>query len=75
MVKRCFADHAGRMVSLAAGGEAWEGREPKVRRVTRKPVTAGEAELAGNPRARSAKLRVVEREGGQHGTQEYQEKA
>ncbi len=61
IVKHCFADHAGRMVSLAAGGEAWEGREPRVRRITRKPVMASEAELAQNPRARSAKLRVVER--------------
>ena len=29
--------------------------------VTRKPVTAGESELATNPRSRSAKLRVAER--------------
>jgi 16S rRNA (cytosine1402-N4)-methyltransferase len=61
IVKHCFADHVGRMVSLAAGGEAWEGREPRMRKVTRKPVTASEAELAENPRARSAKLRVAER--------------
>ena len=37
------------------------GRAPRLRVVTRHPVTASEAELAANPRARSAKLRVAER--------------
>ena len=37
------------------------GKKPKLAAVTRKPITAGPAELEENPRARSAKLRVSER--------------
>ena len=37
------------------------GRTPKVKLTPRKPITAGPEELARNPRARSAKLRVAER--------------
>ncbi|MGM9605662.1 MAG: 16S rRNA (cytosine(1402)-N(4))-methyltransferase RsmH [Faecousia sp.] len=37
------------------------GRKPKVRIITRKPIVSGEEELARNPRARSAKLRVCEK--------------
>lgn len=37
------------------------GRKPKVRLVSRKPITASEEELKENPRARSASLRVVEK--------------
>jgi 16S rRNA (cytosine1402-N4)-methyltransferase len=60
-VKVRLAAHAGRMESLQEGGDRWVGERPRVSRVTRKPVTASERELAENPRARSAKLRVVER--------------
>ena len=61
IVKRFFAAHVGKMRALQQGGEAWEGDEPKARAVTRKAVVAGAAELELNPRARSAKLRVIER--------------
>ncbi len=37
------------------------GREPRLRIITRHPLTASEAEVNANPRARSAKLRVAER--------------
>ena len=60
-VKRFFTDHAGRMVSLQQGGERWEGVLPRVRRVTRRAVTASEREQSLNMRSRSAKLRAVER--------------
>ncbi len=61
LVKQCFAAHAGKWVSLQQGGERWEGVLPAVKRVTRHPLEAGPDEVEANPRARTAKLRVVER--------------
>lgn len=61
MVKRFFAAHAGKTVSLQQGGERWEGELPRVRLVTRRAVKASKEELEVNVRSRSAKLRTVER--------------
>ena len=61
VVKRFFAAHAGRMVSLQQGGERWEGELPRVAPVTRKAVVASAEEIAANPRSRSAKMRAIER--------------
>lgn len=61
LVKTFFAEHVGRMVSLQRGGAEWRGKTPRLRLVNKKPITASEAELKENPRARSAKLRVAEK--------------
>jgi len=62
-VKRFFAAHAGRKVSLQQGGWRWEGESPRVRAVAKKAVTASDGEASINPRARSARLRTIEKEG------------
>ena len=61
-VKRFFAAHAGREVSLQGGGSEWRGELPRVKLVFRKAVVAGQDEVSSNPRSRSAKLRVAEKE-------------
>ena len=61
IVKHRFAGHVGRWESLQEGGQRWVGEEPAMKPVTRKAVLPSEDECRENPRARSAKLRVVER--------------
>lgn len=61
IVKHFFVSHAWRQESLHQGGQKWVGELPAVRFVNRKAVMPSETEIGENPRARSAKLRVVER--------------
>ncbi len=61
IVKNCFKRHTVKRESLQQGGERLIFEEPAVRLINRKPLTATTNEIKNNPRARSAKLRVVER--------------
>jgi 16S rRNA (cytosine1402-N4)-methyltransferase len=61
-VKRFFAAHAGREVSLQGGGSEWRGELPRVSVVSRKAVRAAREEVDFNPRSRSARLRVAQKE-------------
>ncbi len=61
IVKRTFQKQAGRCICFKPRELCQCPREVRVQILTRKPVTPSEAELKRNPRARSAKLRAVER--------------
>jgi len=59
VVKHTFAAHVGKWRSLQQGGEEWMGSLPAAEWVTRHAVLPTAEEMASNPRARSAKLRVI----------------
>lgn len=62
LVKNCFRDLAwSSSLPPAHAEKAGERVRPVVSVLTKKPVFAGEAEVARNPRARSARLRACER--------------
>ena len=61
IVKNAMADAARGCVCPPNFPVCVCGRTPKVRLITRKPITASDEELERNPRARSAKLRICEK--------------
>lgn len=61
--KFIFKKHIGCWVSKPEGGKQWEGAEPIVKPVIKKPLRPSRAEILANPRARSAKMRCIERVG------------
>jgi len=60
-VKQSFKKHVGQWVSQPEGGSRWEGTKPVARTLVKKPMAASAEEIMLNPRARSAKLRCLER--------------
>lgn len=61
LVKHFLAAHVGREVSLPAGGSRWEGDLPRAVWIQKKALGPTEEERARNPRARSAKVRAIEK--------------
>lgn len=61
IVKQTFRDYASGCICPRHLPLCVCGRKPRVRLLTGRPVTATEEEIAGNPRARSAKLRAIEK--------------
>ncbi|HZU12566.1 MAG TPA: 16S rRNA (cytosine(1402)-N(4))-methyltransferase RsmH [Chloroflexota bacterium] len=61
IVKRFFRQEARGCICPPTVPVCVCGRVPTLRTLTPRPITASSAEIAANPRARSAKLRVAER--------------
>ena len=61
VVKTVFRELAGGCICPPGLPVCGCGKKPRARELTRRPVTATGDEIAANPRARSARLRVVEK--------------
>ncbi|HEX2037923.1 MAG TPA: 16S rRNA (cytosine(1402)-N(4))-methyltransferase RsmH [Chloroflexota bacterium] len=61
LVKRFFQQESGRCTCPPTEPVCRCQAQARLRVLTRKPVTAGPAEVAANPRSRSAKLRAAEK--------------
>ena len=60
-VKRCFAAEEKGCICPPAQPVCNCGHLPRLRRITKRPLSADASEIASNPRARSARLRAAER--------------
>ncbi|MHB1130794.1 MAG: 16S rRNA (cytosine(1402)-N(4))-methyltransferase RsmH [Chloroflexota bacterium] len=61
LVKRFFLRESTGCLCPPSAPVCTCGHQPRLQRVTKKPVVASPEEVAANPRSRSAKLRVAER--------------
>jgi 16S rRNA (cytosine1402-N4)-methyltransferase len=60
-IVKTFLAERSRVAAGSRHAPQMRGPQPTFILLTKKPVTAGDAEIAANPRARSAKLRAAER--------------
>ena len=61
LVKATFANYCTGCICPPEFPQCVCGRKPRAKKITRKPITATETELAENHRSHSAKLRVLEK--------------
>jgi 16S rRNA (cytosine1402-N4)-methyltransferase len=62
LVKNSFRENAGGCICPPDFPQCVCGKKPKIRIITKKPIAPSRDEVFSNPRARSAKLRVVEKQ-------------